>query len=151
MGYLLFLYILQLWRWRKEEKEDYIMFVSFSGLYWMCWPYIQSCHFCLLKTRSILSGLLLVDITIIIESHRHRDSAFPSLPHDTWQHQTYYKQLSLSTIWVMTCRWIRRRQFSKERKKNDRIVATFSTSKKRYFLGCKGCLELSWYITKISS
>ena len=43
-----------------------------------CAGCIPSCHFCLLKTRSILSALLLVDITIIIESHQHHDSAFPS-------------------------------------------------------------------------
>ena len=137
MGYLLFLYILQLWRRRKEEKEDYIMFVSFSGLYWMCWPYIQSCHFCLLKTRSILSGLLLVDITIINSHWVSPTSRLRiSLPH----YSHYTRLLQLSTIWVMTCRWIRKRHFSKERKKNDRIV-TFWTSQ---FQNIKTFSRLQW-------
>ena len=45
---------------------------------------IPSCHLCLLKTRSILSGLLLVDITISqlssspVQSSQHHDSLTPA-------------------------------------------------------------------------
>merc|ERR1712218_253927 len=64
-------------RWRRKMTQCLLVLVVYT--YTECAGCIPSCHFCLLKTRSILSGLLLVDITITIPSHQHHHSAFPHL------------------------------------------------------------------------
>ena len=49
--------------WRRKMTQYLLGLVVYT--FTECAGCIPSCHFCLLKTRSILSGLLLVDITIL--------------------------------------------------------------------------------------